>query len=221
MSSSKSTNDLPPPHILKSKFKSLVFIDDLAVINNSEISLGFYYYSENLMMNEITIDKLIAFFDLLMEDCIIIKKDNSAKIKAIVSNNILSTPYAPSEQMLGALLFLKLSAIAGEELLIDHLTISSDLSRGLQYTINEDSPELGALVPPKDEWWELKDSPHEPWWNRPDTATNDSILENNEIFKGEFTWEELFKDDLKEAETFNLDPKKGKFQIIKGGKNES
>lgn len=216
----KSTDNLPPPHVLECKYKSLVFIDDLAVINENKVSVGFYYYSENLALNDLAIDKILAFFDLLMEDCIIIKKENTEKVRAIIANNVLSTPYAPSDQLVGSLLYSKISAIAGDDLLIDYISIKSDLGRDIRYTINLDSPELGSLLPDKEEWWGTKDFPHNPWWNRDDTATYDKLLEDNEIYRGEFSWGELFKDEMNEAAQQSVDPKKNRFQIIKGGKNE-
>jgi hypothetical protein len=128
-------------------------------------------------------------------------------------------PGTGNDQVVGSLVFLKLLNIVGENLDLDYVAITSELGKDICYTITADSLEIEALVPKKADWWRDDKVKHLPWWNRPDSATYD-ILTDGKLYTGDFEWNEIFKDELEEAETYNKPAAKGKvFKLIPGGKD--
>lgn len=217
MISSKSTDELP--HIWKTNFQCMVSIDNILVINDFNVSIGFLPLSENYILNELAIEKLDYFFGEVLDNCIIsVKGDTFEKINESFSNNILLSPDNPGDQCIGALLFCKACAIVNGDMLIDHITISSNLGRNIEYTFTMDSLEIVEFLPPKDEWWNNKEIKEEPWWLRNDTASYDKEL-GDSIYKGKSPWEEIFKEQLSQADNINKGSKKNKFKIIDGGKD--
>lgn len=207
------------PHEWPTEVSCIVYVDDMLLTNNYRFKIGFDTSSMNPILHDIAFEKVQMFFDILMNNAIIISKVDFEGNDFAFKNNYIQLTDLLNDQSLGSMIFSKLSALVGEDLVIEYVKISSDLGKNIQYTINNNSPELPALLPDKEVWWENKEIKTQPWWCRPDTATYDKILEGDNIYVGEFDWNEHFEEDIKEAETMNT--KASRFKIIKGGKDKN
>jgi len=207
------------PHSWSTKAKCIVFVDDLFLINEYDIEVGFDTSSINPILHDIAFEKVQMFFDILMNNSIIITKTDFNQHDFNFTNNYLELPDLLNDQTLGCVIFAKLSALVGEDLIIEYIKLSSELGKNIRYTIDNNSPEINALLPDKESWWDNKEITSGPWWLRPDPATYDKILEGDNIFVGDFDWNQHFEEDLKEAE--NMNTKAHRFKIIKGGRGDT
>ena len=207
------------PHSWSTKTSCLVFVEDMFLINNYKFEVGFDTSSINPVLNDIAFEKIQMFFDILMNNSIIISKSDFDANTFNFKNNYLKLPNLLNDQTLGCVVFSKLMSLVGEDLIIEYVRLSSELGKNIRYTIDNECPEIGSLLPDKAEWWDGTEIKSAPWWGRPDTATYDKVLEGDEIYIGEFNWNEHFEEELKEAE--NMNTKVHKFQIIKGGRGET
>jgi hypothetical protein len=198
----------------------MVYLDNSLIINKYKIKVGFFCVNENPVLNEIALDQIELFFTLLMHNSIIISKESYDSIKEIPLNNFLMTHQNPDDQTIASMILYKLIKIVGNNLDIDYVSLSSTSGNKIKYTISTDSQEPSILLPSKETWWNDKNCKFDPWWERGDTATYDKLLSRDKIYTGEFFWEEMFKDDLKEAAEFDApkSTKKG-FKLIPGGKD--
>lgn len=207
------------PHSWPTKVKSIIFVDNMLIVNSYKIKVGFDTSSINPILHDIAFEKVQMFFEILMNNSIIISKTDFNQMNLNYGNNYIELPDLLNDQTLGSVIFSKLSALVGEDLIIEYVKITSSLGKNICYTIDNDSPELHALLPDKEAWWDGKEIKSQPWWGRPDTATYDKLLEGDDIYIGDFDWNEHFEEDLKEAE--NMNTKASKFKIIKGGKSDT
>lgn len=216
MNSSKSTDTIS--HRWSTSFSSMIYIDKMFAINYFDVNIGFFYTVENEALCEMAFEQIEIFFSILMNNAIIISKEEyDADALGEIENNVFMVPGKSNDQTIGSQIFLKLVNIVGENLSIEHLTINSVLGKNIEYTIDMDSPELTKLLPTKEEWWEDENVKFQPWWLRDDAATHDILINRDEIYTGTFKWSEMFEKELEEAKM--VDTAKGKFTIIDGGKN--
>jgi len=216
MNLSRSTDAIP--HKWSTNFSAMIYIEKMLAINHFDVSIGFHNTVENPVLNDIAFEQVELFFTTLMSNSILISKEDyeGDDIKGL-ENNIVMVPSKANDQTIGSQIFLKLINIVGENLEIDHITISSTLGKDIEYTIDIESPELTVLLPTREEWWKDEHVKFQPWWLREDAATYDQLINRDEIFTGTFKWSELFEEEMKEADS--IDKLKGKFTIIDGGKN--
>ena len=216
MTLSKSPD--PIPQRWHMDFSCMVYVDGLLLINDYNVTIGFYTINENPVLNDLALDQIEMFFNVLMDGCVMITKDDYDDGSAVpLMNNIFMVPKRANDQTIGCLLSQKLMQVAGDNLDVDHISINSTLGKNIEHTLHLESPEMSVLVPSKQEWWEEKEIASEPWWLRSDTATYDKVLEEDQIFTGEFEWGEVFKEELEKADELNSG--KNRFKIIDGGKN--
>lgn len=204
------------PHSWSTELDCMVFVDDMILANHYTIEVGFDTSSMNPTLHDIAFEKIEMFFDILMNNSIIIEKDQFLAKSIKYQNNYIELPNMLNDQTLGSAIFSKLLSLVGEDLIISYVKISSRLGKNIRYTINIDSPEVHSLLPGRAEWWDNDSIKFSPWWLRSDPATYDELLSGDAIYEGEFTWEEHFKEELEEVQKKDS---KGKFQIIKGGKD--
>ena len=195
----------------------MVYVDDVLLINEYKINIGFFTINDNPILTDISLEKIDVFFDLLMSNSILMTKENYNTGRfSDFTNNVFMVPEA-NDQTVGSILFLKIASLVEDNLEIGYIEISSDLGKNICYTINENSPEIVVLLPDRKKWWENTEVNEQPWWSRSDPATLDRLLEDD-IYRGEFSWEEFFADQLKLAEEL-LPTKKKNFKLITGGKD--
>jgi hypothetical protein len=206
------------PHVWSTNVNCMVYVDDLLLTNNYQIEVGFFTSTPNAILHDIALEKIEVFFELLMKDCIIITKENYDKENRTISNNWLMVDDLLNDQTVATMIFSKLVSIVGADLDIEFLRLSSALGNNIRYTISNDSPELSVLLPNKETWCKDSSIKFDPWWMRSDTATFDTLIDQNDFFKGLLRWEDVFGEDLAKAQ--DDDPKKNKFKIIAGGKDE-
>lgn len=207
------------PHAWPVEINCIVYVDNLLLQNKYNIEVGFDTSTNNPALHDIAFEKIEMFFEIIMNNCIIINRDDFKEKTFDFENNYLELPEMLNDQTVASVIFSKLMSLVGEDLIISYIKLSSALGKGIRYTIDNNSPELNILLPKKEDWWESEDIKHQPWWMRPDSATYDKILEGDDIYIGEFNWEEHFGEDLEKAK--DLDVKKTKFEIIRGGKDEA
>jgi hypothetical protein len=196
----------------------MVWVDNGLSINKLKIKIGFHTINENPILNEIAMDQIDIFFKLLMENCIFMDKETYDAMENPPNNNIFQTHDKVEDQTIVSMIFLKLRSIVKNNLDIEFVSLSSKLGNSIKYTVDMDSALPEVLLPSKEEWWRNTDVKFDPWWLRSDTATYDKIVNDDEIYEGEFLWGELFKDEFSEAAKFAL-PSKEKFKLIPGGKD--
>lgn len=205
------------PHVWPTEFSSIVFVEDMMLVNNYRIEVGFDTSSMSPILHDVAFEKVQMFFDVLMNNAIIINKDTFECKTFKFNNNYIELPEMLNDQTLGAAIFSKLVALVKEDLEIHYVKISSDLGKGIRYTIDINCPELHILLPKPNEWWGNDDIKFAPWWKRDDPATYDELISGDKIYEGEFDWSEHFAEELEQVKQQDS---KGKFQIIRGGKDE-
>lgn len=207
------------PHAWATKPSCLVYVDGMMLVNKYKIEVGFDTSAANPILHDVAFEKIEMFFDILMNNSIIISKEDFKEKTFKLENNYIELYDILNDQALGSAIFSKLMALVGEDMVINYVKISSNLGKGIRYHIDNDSPELNVLLPNKDDWWENEDIKNQPWFMRPDSATYDEVLTADSIYTGEFDWNDHFSENLEQAKS--LDVKKTKFEIIRGGKDET
>ena len=207
------------PQSIKYKSNCMVYVDNNFLINTFKLKVGFFTTNENPILNDIALDQIEIFFRSLVDNAIIISKEKYDEINLPFHNNVFMTHDKPNDQVIASMIFLKLVSIVKDNLDIDYVSLTSVLGNKICYTINSSSAELEALIPKKEDWWKDKSVKFDPWWLRDDTATHDSLINKDEIYEGEFSWDDLFKDEITEAEKIDNPKKASIFKIIPGGKN--
>lgn len=207
------------PHVWYTDVNCIVYVDDLLLTNNYQIEVGFYTSTPNPVLHDIAMEKVEVFFELLMKNCVIIRKEDYDREERNIANNWFMVYDLLNDQTVAAAIYSKLISIVGEDLDIQFLRLSSALGNNIRYTIVNESPELTVLLPDRESWWNDPHVKFDPWWLRSDTATYDRLINRDEIYEGEILWNDLFEEALVKAE--EIDSKKNKFKIIPGGKVET
>jgi hypothetical protein len=106
----------------------------------------------------------------VMADCVLIAKDNE-KLKTWIDTNarVLTLPDEPVDQLIGMLLYSKLSAISEDRIILHQVSISSALDDDIIYHHFEDEP-LGPFREPG--WW--NDS--QPVWKHKETKGRGKVI---------------------------------------------
>lgn len=201
------------------KVNCLVYVDEAFIINRFKIKVGFSRTVENPILNDIALDQIELFFSLLIDNSIIINKESYDSLEYYPKNNFLMTYEKPDDQAVACMVLIKLINIVGNNLEIDFVSLSSVLGDKIKYTLTRSSEEVKQVLPTREDWWKDKNINFNPWWLRNDSATYDRLINRDEIYNGDFTWNEMFEEQIKKAEEFDI-PKSNKgFKIITGGKD--
>ncbi len=209
------TNEVVP-HSWLTETDCMVYVEDMILQNHYKFEIGFDTCSANVTLHDIAFEKIEMFFEVLLANAVIICKDDFKEKKLNLKNNFVELPNMLNDQTLGSVIFSKLVSLVGEDLEIHYVKISSSLGKNIRYTIDLESPEIHSLLPGKAEWWDSDDIKFYPWWLRNDPATYDELIEGKDLYTGEFSWDDHFSEELEMLK--NADAK-GKFQIIRGGKD--
>jgi len=140
-------------------FNAGVYYDGQIVMNNYTVKIYLMTASENSEINNTAFDRIKHFIFSQIDSCIFISDDMIEQARKFIAAglNITTLPAEPADQLIGIMLYYKLTAITENKLLICEVEISSQLGDGLIY-IHGDQENLNSLVIP--EWWKTSDLTH-------------------------------------------------------------
>ena len=146
-------NDEIIPHAWQTKFNTLIFVDEMILHNHYIVEVGFDTSTTNYMLHDIAFEKIEMFFNVLLENGIIISQKDFES-RPDLKNNFIELPNMLNDQTFGSAIYAKLISLVGEDMSIVYIKISSSLGKEIVYTINDISPEYHTLLPSKEEWWD-------------------------------------------------------------------
>jgi len=120
-----------------------------------DLTIDMVTQTDNPRHQNVAIQRIIFFITQIMDGNVYtdLSNCNFSKIKKLFPENlILEFPERPYEQLVGTLLFHKLSAITEGKLVIDELHIGSNHNEGLIYTIEDYSEFL--MIEGEPVWWD-------------------------------------------------------------------
>ena len=155
------------------------------------IKLNIITATENRTYQNVALRRILFFINEIFNGSILIniKNPNVTKlIKIAKDSQIIQLPDEPYDQIIGMILFDKLSVITEENLAIESIAIGSHIAKDLFYTVDdfEDFEYDSSIENP-------------PWWMRSDTSvTNDTkILANIDTWSDlNLDWEEKDGKDI-------------------------
>ena len=159
----------------------VIIVDDSKLLANSyNLKMNLITATENNYHQNIAFQRILFFIREIFENSILIHSENPNLIdilKLFENNHYCILPEEPYDQAIGYLLFHKLSAITEGKLEIENIIISSDLSDGVMYTIDD----FNIFESTED-----KNSSKLLWWDRSDITTADG-----EGIPANISWEDI------------------------------
>lgn len=152
-------------------FTAGIFYRDELQMNNYMVTLSMLTNSLDGTINNIALDRIKYFIYTEIESSIFINSADTERCAKFIDAGLKITtiPDAPVDQLIGIMLYYKLSAITEERLLIDEVEISSSLGEGLVY-IHGEHENVDELAIP--DWWKSVDLVH----CEPELIDNDEIV---------------------------------------------
>ena len=178
-------------------FTAGIFYRDELQMNNYMVTLSMLTNSLDGKINNIALDRIKYFIYTEIESSIFINSaDNERCAKFIDAGlKITTIPDTPVDQLIGIMLYHKLSAITEDRLLIEEIEISSSLGEGLIYVHGEHENVDELSIP---DWWKSVDLVH----CEPELIDSDEIVTLANLT----VWRDLdlaWPDEEKESETGN------------------
>jgi hypothetical protein len=178
-------------------FTAGIFYRDELQMNNYMVTLSMLTNSLDGKINNIALDRIKYFIYTEIESSIFINSaDNERCAKFIDAGlKITTIPDTPVDQLIGIMLYHKLSAITEDRLLIEEIEISSSLGEGLIYVHGEHENVDELSIP---DWWKSVDLVH----CEPELIGSDEIVTLANLT----VWRDLdlaWPDEEKESETGN------------------
>lgn len=134
------------------KFTAGVWYDGQMKMNNYDVRLWLLTNAVDADSHNIAIERIRYFVHGRLDSSIFISSEHEAQVKQLHATGlrITTTPSDPVDQIIGIMLYSKLSAIVEGRMLIGEVEISSDLGGGVVYMHNEEE-NLGPLETAG--WW--------------------------------------------------------------------
>ena len=178
-------------------FTAGIFYRDELQMNNYMVTLSMLTNSLDGKINNIALDRIKYIIYTEIESSIFINSaDNERCAKFIDAGlKITTIPDTPVDQLIGIMLYHKLSAITEDRLLIEEIEISSSLGEGLIYVHGEHENVDELSIP---DWWKSVDLVH----CEPELIDSDEIVTLANLT----VWRDLdlaWPDEEKESETGN------------------
>jgi hypothetical protein len=128
--------------------------------------------------------KIRYWLDNVLENSIVFSHDNVTAIRMFLdaegsprlSNMLVLAPEDPDDAVMAALIQAKLQALATGALAFGPVYIEADNSLGVSFEFFGDS---SNVLPSSEEWLDERRYFEEPWWNRDDGSTLDTIPDEN------------------------------------------
>jgi hypothetical protein len=150
------------------KFSASIWYDGQLRINTYNVRLWLLTNTISPNDHNIAIDRIKYFVHGRLDSSIFISDEHRDQIQALHASGVRVTsfPGEPIDQMIGIMLYCKLTSIMEGRLLLGEVEISSELSEGIVYMHNEEE----ILGPYEDEGW----------WHNPDLTQCDTELLGDE-----------------------------------------
>jgi hypothetical protein len=126
-------------------------------------------------------EKIRFWLDNILDGAIVFAQSNATAIKMIfddagtkpmISNVLMLTPFEPTDQHMAPLLQAKLQALSGLSMAFGAMRIETGNQLGVSFDFVGDS---SAVLPDADEWFDTRRYFDEPWWDRDDGSTLDTV----------------------------------------------
>jgi hypothetical protein len=194
---------------------SAIIIDDTRMVPTTfNVSINVITATENGAHQNIAFQRILFFINEILRNSVIINAKNPIILdvfKMFPRNHFCVIPDDPYEQLIGFILFHKLSAITEEKLEIDRIIISSNTSNDIMYTIDDFND------------FESEDTDKIDWWNRSDiTCSEDDKLTAAIAWDDiDLNWDYNPEDDeveFQQEPTFSQLKKNPSIVVLDGGK---
>jgi len=141
------------------RFMAGIYYDGKLQLNEYTVKVYFMTNTENPDDHNIALSRMKYFIYNELESCIFIDKDSTEQCQKFISAglNITTMPGDPVDQLIGIMLYSKLSAIVEDKLIIGEVEISSMLGDGIVY-LHGDNENVNDVIFP--EWWDTSDLVH-------------------------------------------------------------
>ena len=178
-------------------FTAGIFYRDELQMNNYMVTLSMLTNSLDGKINNIALDRIKYFIYTEIESSIFINSADTERCAKFIDAGLKITtiPDTPVDQLIGIMLYHKLSAITEDRLLIEEIEISSSLGEGLIYVHGEHENVDELSIP---DWWKSVDLVH----CEPELIDSDEIVTLANLT----VWRDLdlaWPDEEKESETGN------------------
>jgi len=140
-------------------FNAGVYFHNQLIMNNYTAKIFMMTNSESSYITNMAFDRIKHFIYNEIDSCVFIAEDDVEQAKKFIAAgiNITTLPSEPADQLIGIMLFYKLSAITENKMLIGEIEISSQLGDGMIYIHSEQENMSDLIVP---DWWRTSDLTH-------------------------------------------------------------
>jgi hypothetical protein len=141
------------------RFMAGIYYDDRLQLNEYTVKIYFMTNTENPADHNVALARMKYFIYNELESCIFVDETNEDQCQKFISAglNITTMPGEPVDQLIGIMLYEKMSAITEDKLIIGEIEISSMLGDGIVY-LHGDNENVNDVVFP--EWWRTSDLVH-------------------------------------------------------------
>ena len=138
------------------KFTAGVWYDGQMKMNNYDVRLWLLTNSVDPDSHNIALERIRYFIHGRLDSSILISSEHAEQVKQLHATGLRITtmPSDPVDQIIGIMLYSKLSSIVEGRMIIGEVEISSDLGGGVVYMHNEEE-NLGPLE--QVGWWHNSD----------------------------------------------------------------
>ena len=141
------------------RFMAGIYYDDRLQLNDYTVKIYFMTNTENPADHNVALSRMKYFIYNELESCIFVDEDNTDQCQKFIDAglNITTMPGDPVDQLIGIMLYEKMSAITEDKLIIGEIEISSMLGDGIVY-LHGDNENVNDVIFP--EWWRTSDLVH-------------------------------------------------------------
>ena len=141
------------------RFMAGIYYDDRLQLNDYTVKVYFMTNTENPADHNVALSRIKYFIYNELESCIFVDQKNTDQCQKFIAAglNITTMPGDPVDQLIGIMLYEKMSAIVEDKLIIGEIEISSMLGDGIVY-LHGDNENVNDVVLP--EWWRSSDLVH-------------------------------------------------------------
>lgn len=166
-------------------FQAAIHHDGNFILNLYDLTLSMLVETSDPFEQNVAMERAFYFLNTIVQNVIFVNKTEKEAIEKYKQAGIrvCEIPDEPYDQIIGALLLLKLNAIMENRLHITDLLLGTSVNAGVRFTIYEDSAE--TMFPDAD------------WWNTPGCSisvgdkTEEKASNVLTLFNKDEQWKEL------------------------------